>query len=74
MKEAIRLAAAGMRSDNGGPFGAIVVKEGKIIGRGNNCVTSLNDPTAHAEVVAIRDVCKTLASFLVRVFSCQASK
>ncbi|MFH1319508.1 MAG: nucleoside deaminase [Bacteroidota bacterium] len=63
IKEAIRLAAEGMRNDKGGPFGAIVVKEGKIIGRGNNRVTSTNDPTAHAEVIAIREACKNLGSF-----------
>ncbi|MCP4438184.1 MAG: nucleoside deaminase, partial [Aureispira sp.] len=47
----------------GGPFGAVVVKDGKIIGRGNNSVTSTCDPTAHAEVNAIRDACKNLNSF-----------
>ena len=54
MREAIRLAQEGMRSNRGGPFGAVVVKDGKIIGRGQNQVASSNDPTAHAEVVAIR--------------------
>ena len=58
MREAIRLAREGMRSKEGGPFGAVVVKDGKIIGRGNNRVASTNDPTAHAEVVAIREACK----------------
>ena len=47
----------------GGPFGAVVVKDGKIIGRGWNQVTSGNDPTAHAEVVAIREACKSLSTF-----------
>ena len=52
-----------MNGNEGGPFGAIVVKDGKIVGKGNNQVTSSNDPTAHAEVVAIRDACKNLNSF-----------
>jgi tRNA(Arg) A34 adenosine deaminase TadA len=52
-----------MRAGNGGPFGAVVVKDGKIIARGFNQVTSSNDPTAHAEVVAIREACKVLNSF-----------
>lgn len=63
MQEAIRLALHGIRSNQGGPFGAVVVKEGKIIGRGNNQVTSTNDPTAHAEIVAIRDACQNLGTF-----------
>jgi len=63
MKEAILMAKQGMETGDGGPFGAIVVKNGKIVGRGNNRVTSSNDPTAHAEVVAIRDACKNLNSF-----------
>ena len=63
MREAIRLAVANVKSGNGGPFGAVVVKEGAIIGRGVNRVTSTNDPTAHAEVVAIREACKKLNSF-----------
>ena len=63
MEEAIRLSFEQMRAGNGGPFGAVVVKDGKIIGRGNNRVTSLNDPTAHAEVMAIGDACKNLNDF-----------
>ena len=63
MQEAIRLAQQGMENNEGGPFGAVVVKDGKIVGRGNNKVTSTNDPTAHAEVVAIRDACKNLNDF-----------
>ncbi len=63
MREAIRLSVENVRSRNGGPFGAIVVKDGTIIGRGVNQVTSTNDPTAHAEVVAIREACKALNSF-----------
>ena len=63
MDEAIRLAVDGVMAGDGGPFGAIVVKDGKIVGRGNNHVTSTNDPTAHAEVMAIRDACKNLNTF-----------
>ena len=63
MREAIRQSLEGMERNEGGPFGAIVVKDGKIVGRGNNRVLSSNDPTAHAEVVAIRDACKNLGIF-----------
>jgi guanine deaminase len=63
MREAIRLSIDSMRAGNGGPFGAIIVKDGKIIARGFNKVTSTNDPTAHAEVVAIREACTALGSF-----------
>ena len=63
MREAIRLSIENVRAGNGGPFGAVVVKDGKIIARGFNQVTSTNDPTAHAEVVAIREACKVLNSF-----------
>lgn len=63
MREAIRLSLDNMRSGKGGPFGAVIVKDGKIIARGFNQVTSTNDPTAHAEVVAIREACKVLGSF-----------
>lgn len=63
MQEAIELSRNGMKNNEGGPFGAIVVKGDQIVGRGNNRVTSSNDPTAHAEVVAIRDACKNLNTF-----------
>ena len=63
MQEAILLSAKGITSNQGGPFGCIIVKGDKIVGRGNNQVTSANDPTAHAEVVAIRDACKNLGTF-----------
>ncbi len=63
MHEAIRLSFETMRSNTGGPFGAIVVKDGKIIARGFNRVLETNDPTAHAEVVAIREACKALNNF-----------
>lgn len=63
MRRAIALAQNGIDSNNGGPFGAIVVKAGEIIGEGCNRVTSTNDPTAHAEIVAIRAACQKLDSF-----------
>ncbi|HUE71609.1 MAG TPA: nucleoside deaminase [Pirellulaceae bacterium] len=63
LSAAIDLARDGMRANFGGPFGAVVVKEGVIVGRGCNQVTSTNDPTAHAEIVAIRDACRTLKTF-----------
>ncbi|PYJ02580.1 MAG: tRNA-specific adenosine deaminase [Verrucomicrobia bacterium] len=63
MREAIRLSIQMMRRGVGGPFGAIVVKGNKIVGRGCNQVTSSNDPTAHAEIVAIRDACRRLKTF-----------
>ncbi len=63
MFEAIELSIRNVRDGKGGPFAALVVREGKIIARGTNLVTSTNDPTAHAEVVAIREACKVLKSF-----------
>ena len=63
MRRAIRQAQNGIDENAGGPFGAVVVKDGEIIGEGCNQVTSTNDPTAHAEVVAIRNACQNLNSF-----------
>lgn len=63
MRRAIELAEKGMDSHAGGPFGAVVVKDGEIIAEGFNQVTSKNDPTAHAEVMAIREACQKLNSF-----------
>jgi guanine deaminase len=63
IEEAIRLARARMLEKEGGPFGALVVRDGEIIARGWNQVTSTNDPTAHAEIVAIRAACAKLATF-----------
>ena len=63
MLRAIALAQEGMESNSGGPFGAVVVKDNKIIAEGYNRVTSTNDPTAHAEVVAITRACEKLNSF-----------
>lgn len=59
MHEAIALSQQGMDNNEGGPFGCIIVKGEEIVGRGNNKVSSTNDPTAHAEVTAIRDACKS---------------
>lgn len=63
MQEAITLSKEKMQENQGGPFGAIVVKDKVIIGRGWNQVTSANDPTAHAEIMAVREACLRLGSF-----------
>ena len=63
MREAIRLSVENVRNGTGGPFAAIVVKHGEIIATGTNQVTSAMDPTAHAEVTAIRNACKNLNAF-----------
>lgn len=63
MREAIRLSEQGVRRGRGGPFGCVIVRGGRIVGRGGNRVTSGNDPTAHAEVVAIRRACRALKTF-----------
>jgi tRNA(Arg) A34 adenosine deaminase TadA len=65
MRLAIRLAQKSVDENLGGPFGCVIVKDGRIIGEGYNQVTTTNDPTAHAEVVAIRDACKNLNSFVL---------
>lgn len=63
MRRAIELARSGAEENLGGPFGCVVVKDGQIIGEGCNQVTSTNDPTAHAEVTAIRAACENLGTF-----------
>ena len=63
MARAVAISGEHMRNGLGGPFGCVIVKDGKIIGEGANQVTSSNDPTAHAEVVAIREACRTLGTF-----------
>lgn len=63
LMQAIKMAEKGMAAGKGGPFGAVIVKDGKIIARGCNQVTSSNDPTRHAEVDAIRKACKKLGTF-----------
>jgi len=63
MREAIRLSIENVQSGNGGPFGTVIVKNGEIIASGVNKVTQSSDPTAHAEIVAIRSACETLGTF-----------
>jgi guanine deaminase len=63
MARAIQLSLDNVRSGRGGPFGAVIVKDGKIIAEGANQVTSTNDSTAHAEMVAIREACRKLGAF-----------
>jgi guanine deaminase len=63
MRRAIALALENVRSGNGGPFAAIVAKDRRIIAEGTNRVTATNDPTAHAEIVAIREACRVLGDF-----------
>lgn len=70
MQEAIRLSHEGMQRGSGGPFGAIIVKNNEIIGRGFNQVIATHDPTAHAEIIAIRDACKKIGDFSLT--SCEA--
>jgi guanine deaminase len=63
MRAAAEMARDNVLAGRGGPFGAVVVRNGEIVGRGTNLVTSANDPTAHAEVTAIRDACHKLGTF-----------
>jgi guanine deaminase len=63
MRRAIELAQKGVDENLGGPFGCVIVKDGEIVGEGCNQVTSTNDPTAHAEIVAAREACRNLRSF-----------
>lgn len=63
LRQAIDLAWRGMESGLGGPFGCIVVRNGEVVGEGSNGVTSTNDPTAHAEIMAIRDACRRLGNY-----------
>jgi guanine deaminase len=63
MQRALDLASHNANSGRGGPFAAIVVRDGKVVAEGTNLVTSTNDPTAHAEVVAIREACRNLGTF-----------
>ena len=69
MRRAIALADDNVRAARGGPFGAVIAREGAIVAEGTNLVTSTNDPTAHAEVVAIRNACRTLADY--RLAGCE---
>ena len=63
MRRAIALAMENVRSGSGGPFAAVIVKDGRVVADGVNRVTATNDPTAHAEVVAIREACRKLGDF-----------
>ena len=63
MEEAKKIADENLKTNDGGPFGACVVLNGKIIGRGSNLVIKENDPTAHAEIIAIREACKNINSY-----------
>ncbi len=65
MEEAVKLARASMADGRGGPFGAVIVKDGKVIARGENRVVRDKDPTAHAEVVAIRNAAKALGTHVL---------
>lgn len=65
MQRAIELAKIGMDQNHGGPFGCVIVRDNKIIAEGYNQVLCLNDPTAHAEVMAIRNACKEAQNFLL---------
>lgn len=66
MQHAIAIAKSGMQRKAGGPFGAVIVKDDAIIGEGSNLVTSTNDPTAHAEIVAIRRACERIGDFSLK--------
>ncbi|MFA6620461.1 MAG: nucleoside deaminase [Bacilli bacterium] len=63
MSLAIAEAEAGIKAGEGGPFGAVIVKDGVVLGSGHNQVVKMNDPTCHGEIMAIRDACKKLGSF-----------
>jgi guanine deaminase len=63
LRRAIALATENVKSGRGGPFGAVIVRDGRIVGEGANSVTATNDPTAHGEVNAIRAACKALGTF-----------
>ena len=66
MRMAIEASRAGMERGDGGPFGCVIVKDGEVVGQGHNRVTSDNDPTAHAEMVAIRRACAALKDFQLK--------
>jgi len=63
LERAIELSRQGMTKEHGGPFGSVIVRSDKIVGQGCNMVIATNDPTAHAEIIAIREACKRLKSF-----------
>lgn len=63
MQKAVEEAISGVKANDGGPFGAVVVRDGKIVATGHNMVLSTNDPTMHAEVTAIRNACQKLGTW-----------
>lgn len=63
LRQAIELAKQGVSAGLGGPFGCVIVRDGEVVGKASNGVTSMNDPTAHAEIVAIRDACRRLGHY-----------
>ncbi len=73
MRRAIALADENVRAGRGGPFGAVVARDGLVVAEGTNLVTSTNDPTAHAEVVAIRNACRALVTFRLAGYELYAS-
>src|SRR5258706_15121771 len=73
MARAIQLSIENVRSGRGGPFGAIIVKEGDVIAEGVNCVTQLNDPTSHAVVIVLRQACRILKMFELKGFEIYTS-
>lgn len=73
LRHAIRLAVENVRNGSGGPFGSVVVKDGEVVGEGANHVTTRNDPTAHAEIVAVREACLKLDTFELRGCTVYAS-
>jgi len=73
INEAISLAQQSIDTEQGGPFGAVIVKDNKIIGRGYNQVVQYNDPTAHAEMEAIREACQTIENFSLKGCTLYAS-
>jgi guanine deaminase len=66
MLRAIGLSLDNVRTGKGGPFGAVIVKHGEVVAEGSNAVTLTNDPTAHAEIVAIREACRKLGTFQLK--------
>ena len=74
MEEALKEANTGIENGHGGPFGAVVVRNQEIIGKGHNCVLLNHDPTAHGEIMAIRDACQRLGSFSLNGISCPSKR
>lgn len=73
LRQAIALGRQGVEEGNGGPFGCVIIRNGEVVGEGCNGVTSTNDPTAHAEIVAIRDACQHLGDYQLNECTVYAS-